>query len=501
MPGAERAEAYLRDQADRVDEAAAQEGNSTESLERTGRFRLWDSAGDVEERRRYVRGEGGDAGYYLSSVRRARREALGYSRLPGGAGAGGGAAGLSEPFRILGACVEALWTDKLHGHFSDKGQSELERGRGLGHWQYLDSHCLSFEGMRWAREYHGADFERVAREDFPDGGHGEPPGGPAPPVGKPPQKGPRLQVENCAYQSKRFRDLHLELACREDGLEVLHCVMYPRARYSLPIFALDMVGLRGNVTFCIVDLAPTLDGALSAAQRQELADIRALTLPPGLLEGGRYELPEWAPGILSEDCLAFRPSGPEEVNAFVQYAYALLSWLLTQQRAWEPLGNDEQVSEVINRQARFCQMQLRNDKTRSVLERAFGADVAEDYMREVMFSMEPVYSLPSAEKGAGAPAPGVMEEADTLRGVWKPRPLSTGPMAKVSLQGKTYWVPKGADWSLAEEAACEDLQRVDTAELFCERGEPRASGKGGRVALGRLPPKAPSPKPAPSSLA
>ena len=497
MPGAERAEAYLRDQADRVDEAAGQEGNSAEGLERRGRFRLWDAAGDVEERRRFVRGEGGDAGYYLSPVRRARREALGYSRLVGGTGPGGAGAGLSEPFRILGACVEALWADKLHGHYADKSASELERGRGLRHWQYMDSHCLSFEGMRWAREYRGPDFQGVARE----GGAGGRSAGP----------GPRLQVENCAYQSKRFRDLHLELACREDGLEVLHCVMYPRARYSLPIFALDMVGVKGKVTFCIVDLAPTLEGALSAAQLAELEDLRALTLPPGLREGGRYELPDWAPGILSEDCLAFRPNGPEEVNAFVQHAYALLSWLLSQQRDWEPVGSDAEVSEVLNRQAEFCRMQLRNDKTRAVLERAFGGDVAEDYMREVMFSLEPVYALPPRTPSAAPPAAGgeaaegaegqeVVEEADTLRGVWKPRALSTGPMAKVSLRGKSYWVPRGADWSLAEEAACERLQKVDTVELLQEPGA-EAGPRKPRAALGRLAPGRSQTKRAPPSLA
>lgn len=37
-----------------------------------------------------------------------------------------------------------------------------------------------------------------------------------------------LQVENRVYCSRVFRKLHLEVAVRQDGLEVLHMVLYPR---------------------------------------------------------------------------------------------------------------------------------------------------------------------------------------------------------------------------------------------------------------------------------
>lgn len=39
---------------------------------------------------------------------------------------------------------------------------------------------------------------------------------------------PRLLVENRVYSSRVFRKLHLEVAWRQDGLQVLHGVMYPR---------------------------------------------------------------------------------------------------------------------------------------------------------------------------------------------------------------------------------------------------------------------------------
>lgn len=42
--------------------------------------------------------------------------------------------------------------------------------------------------------------------------------------------------------------------------QVLHCVMYPRVQFTLPIFAMDMVGFGGRVSLCIADLCPIRDG-------------------------------------------------------------------------------------------------------------------------------------------------------------------------------------------------------------------------------------------------
>lgn len=35
-------------------------------------------------------------------------------------------------------------------------------------------------------------------------------------------------IENRIYSSRVFRKLHLELATRQDGLQVMHMVMFPR---------------------------------------------------------------------------------------------------------------------------------------------------------------------------------------------------------------------------------------------------------------------------------
>ena len=51
----------------------------------------------------------------------------------------------------------------------------------------------------------------------------------------------RLRLENRFYATQVFRKCHLELAAGGSGLSVLHCVMYPRTTYDLPLFSVDMV--------------------------------------------------------------------------------------------------------------------------------------------------------------------------------------------------------------------------------------------------------------------
>jgi phycocyanobilin:ferredoxin oxidoreductase len=46
-------------------------------------------------------------------------------------------------------------------------------------------------------------------------------------------------------------------------------------------------------------------------------------------------------------------------------------------------------AEVRAAHARYCAAQLSNDKTRRVLERAYGEEDADRYMREVMFDCGP----------------------------------------------------------------------------------------------------------------
>lgn len=67
---------------------------------------------------------------------------------------------------------------------------------------------------------------------------------------------PRMLVENRIYTSSKFRKMHLELAWKQDGLQVLHIVLFPNDNLDIPIFGVDMVAFGDNVSLAIVDLHP-----------------------------------------------------------------------------------------------------------------------------------------------------------------------------------------------------------------------------------------------------
>lgn len=107
---------------------------------------------------------------------------------------------------VLHAAVHASRRSRRCAFHSLKAQTNscqcTQHTQTLG-WDFLDS-------MDPAREWDGWSFADIA--DPPKGSEGY----------------PRLQIENRVYCSRVFRKLHIEVAARQDGLQVLHMVLYPR---------------------------------------------------------------------------------------------------------------------------------------------------------------------------------------------------------------------------------------------------------------------------------
>jgi phycocyanobilin:ferredoxin oxidoreductase len=191
-------------------------------------------------------------------------------------------------------------------------------------------------------------------------------------------EGERLTIENRCYQTPQFRKLHLELAQVGSSLDILHCVMFPRPEYELPMFGCDLVGGRGQISAAIVDLSPVqptlpagyLD-ALNALPQQDFSQER--------------DLPEWGQVIFSPYCRFIRPANREEEAAFI----ALITQYLTVhcQQAQTLAATPTQRDKIIVGQRRYCTQQQQNDKTRRVLEKAFGQSWADRYMTTVLFDM------------------------------------------------------------------------------------------------------------------
>ncbi|MDA0267667.1 MAG: phycocyanobilin:ferredoxin oxidoreductase [Cyanobacteria bacterium] len=195
-------------------------------------------------------------------------------------------------------------------------------------------------------------------------------------------EGERLVIENACYQTPQFRKLHLELARVGQSLDILHCVMFPRADYALPMFGCDLVGGRGQISAAIVDLSPiNRDRTLSGTYRAELA-----TLPAVAFSQPR-DIPTWG-DIFSEACLFVRPTSEAEEQAFLQRVEDYLTLHCQQAIAMAP--TPECRDEILAGQEHYCNQQQQNDKTRRVLEKAFGNEWADRYMTTVLFDQAPV---------------------------------------------------------------------------------------------------------------
>ncbi len=191
-------------------------------------------------------------------------------------------------------------------------------------------------------------------------------------------EGEKLIIENKCYQTPQFRKLHLELAQVGKNLDILHCVMFPRPEYALPMFGSDIVGGRGQISAAIADLSPlNQQRVLPEAYCQALAQ-----LPQRQFSQPR-ELPDWA-DIFSEFCFFIRPEDTQEEQWFLERVTGFLTVHCQIANASQPVNQQEQ-DEIIAAQNYYCNKQQQNDKTRRVLEKAFGTEWAERYMTTVLF--------------------------------------------------------------------------------------------------------------------
>ncbi|MDA0265456.1 MAG: phycocyanobilin:ferredoxin oxidoreductase [Cyanobacteria bacterium] len=192
-------------------------------------------------------------------------------------------------------------------------------------------------------------------------------------------EGERLTIENHCYQTPQFRKLHLELAKVGKNLDILHCVMFPKVNFDLPIFGVDIVAGPGGISAAIVDLSPvSANRSLPTLYREALEDL------PSVVFSQPRTLPDWG-DIFSKFCLFVRPTTPEEAIRFLDQVTQYLSIHCQLASSAVPIQSIEEYESILAGQHRYCSQQQQNDKTRRILERAFGAEWADRYLQTMLF--------------------------------------------------------------------------------------------------------------------
>ncbi|WP_036483765.1 phycocyanobilin:ferredoxin oxidoreductase [Myxosarcina sp. GI1] len=192
-------------------------------------------------------------------------------------------------------------------------------------------------------------------------------------------EGEKLIIENRCYQTPEFRKLHLELARVGDRLDILHCVMFPRANYPLPIFGADLVGSASGIGAAIVDLSPVAGNRLLPA-----AYSRVLTNLPQIEFSQPRNLPEWG-DIFSDFCLFVRPGDRNEETLFLDRVGEYLSLHCQTAVNTSAVISPVRQAECLAGQRYYCQQQQQNDKTRKVLEKSLGRVWTDRYMTQMLF--------------------------------------------------------------------------------------------------------------------
>ncbi|WP_019505133.1 phycocyanobilin:ferredoxin oxidoreductase [Pleurocapsa sp. PCC 7319] len=192
-------------------------------------------------------------------------------------------------------------------------------------------------------------------------------------------EGEKLIIENHCYQTTQFRKLHLELAQVGDRLDILHCVMFPRSNYDLPIFGVDLVGSKAGIGAAIVDLSPVQSNHnLPPAYERVLANL------PQIEFAQPRELPEWG-HIFSEFCLFVRPINRAEEILFLDRVEKFLTLHCQIAIAKSLVSSKFKQAQIRAGQRYYCSQQLRNDKTRRVLEKSLGRTWTDRYMSQMLF--------------------------------------------------------------------------------------------------------------------
>ncbi len=201
-------------------------------------------------------------------------------------------------------------------------------------------------------------------------------------------EGEKLTIENRCYQTPQFRKLHLELAQVGTSLDILHCVMFPRPNYPLPIFGVDLVGSKGRIGAAIVDLSPVTREGAAPRQRQDRVLANSYrnvlaNLNPVEFSQPR-DLPPWG-DIFSEFCLFVRPVDPLEEKLFFARVKEFLTLHCQIAISTSPVSSRLEKAEILAVQHYYCTKQQQNDKTRRVLEKSLDREWTDRYMTTMLF--------------------------------------------------------------------------------------------------------------------
>lgn len=186
----------------------------------------------------------------------------------------------------------------------------------------------------------------------------------------------QVHIVNEMWKSTGLRKIHLETG-KAQGMDVLHCVLFPDPRYNIPIFGCDIVATPATVTAAIVDVSPVYGAERVYPDIARVAN--------NFTFKHKRPLPLWSEEIFSPHCKFMRLKSEIDKANY----YCVVSLYL---RIFCDVVRDAKhdhfwpnVMRRIDDQIWYCQSQKKNDKTLAVLSKWFDKEFAEKYIDTILF--------------------------------------------------------------------------------------------------------------------
>ncbi len=187
-----------------------------------------------------------------------------------------------------------------------------------------------------------------------------------------------LFIVNELHKAREFRKIHIETALFGESLEILHAVFFPYPEYDLPIFGVDLVAVPTGVPAAIVDISPSREKLPETIEKE----LRSLNFPSF---SNVRKLPIWG-DIFSPYVQFLSPKNAKEYMLFLGLVDSFLKIIISYSASIEadPSTHPKTI-ERYEFQKYYCSQQKLNDKTRSVLSKAFNPHWANEYIDMVLF--------------------------------------------------------------------------------------------------------------------
>jgi hypothetical protein len=168
-----------------------------------------------------------------------------------------------------------------------------------------------------------------------------------------------------------------------EGLEIANILIVARPELALPVLGIDLVGLGKEKAVIVADLSPmTDDPTRRALERDAVACSMTTRLPAALA----VELPPWATAWFSECALCARIPPSQSVAACQSVAEMADAFVqLSRAATTHELSHPDGRGNVARRQQAYFAAHRADDRGLLLLRRIFEPEVADRFLREVLF--------------------------------------------------------------------------------------------------------------------